>query len=102
MSLGALWRISSPLRTDPIGPLPPPETPAKKFFKVFFSKKGLHYFDRCGNIQKLSGEFTSDRGFPGVAKFGIALEWGSRGPEFESQHSDQTMIIRTTLSKWVV
>ena len=26
---------------------------------------------------------------PGVAKFGIALEWGSRGPEFESQHSDQ-------------
>ena len=25
---------------------------------------------------------------PGVAKFGIALEWGSRGPEFESQHSD--------------
>ena len=49
----------------------------------------MHYFDRCGNIQKLSGEFTSDRGFPGVAKFGIALEWGSRGPEFESQHSDQ-------------
>ena len=26
---------------------------------------------------------------PGVAKFGTALEWGSRGPEFESQHSDQ-------------
>ena len=26
--------------------------------------------------------------YPGVAKFGIALEWGSRGPEFESQHSD--------------
>ena len=26
---------------------------------------------------------------PGVAKFGIALEWGSRGPEFESQRSDQ-------------
>ena len=25
---------------------------------------------------------------PGVAKFGIALEWGSRGLEFESQHSD--------------
>ena len=25
---------------------------------------------------------------PGVAKLGIALEWGSRGPEFESQHSD--------------
>ena len=28
---------------------------------------------------------------PGVAKFGIALEWGSRGPEFESQHSDQKL-----------
>ena len=26
--------------------------------------------------------------YPGVAKFGIALEWGSRGLEFESQHSD--------------
>ena len=23
-----------------------------------------------------------------MAKLGIALEWGSRGPEFESQHSD--------------
>ena len=40
--------------------------------------------------------------YPGVAKFGIALEWGSRGLEFESQHSDQVMIIRTTLSKWVM
>ena len=27
--------------------------------------------------------------YPGVAKFGIALEWGSRGLEFESRHSDQ-------------
>ena len=36
---------------------------------------------------------------PGVAKFGIALEWGSRGPEFESQHSDHLMIIRTLSSK---
>ena len=26
--------------------------------------------------------------YPGVGKFGIALEWGSRGLEFESQHSD--------------
>ena len=39
---------------------------------------------------------------PGVAKFGIALEWGSRGRWFESSHSDQTLIIRTTLSKWVM
>ena len=26
---------------------------------------------------------------PGVAKFGIALEWDSRGRWFESSHSDQ-------------
>ena len=37
-----------------------------------------------------------------MAKFGIALEWGSRGRWFESSHSDQTMIIRTTLSRWVM
>ena len=37
---------------------------------------------------------------PGVAKFGIALEWGSRGLEFESQHSDQKRIIRTASSLW--
>ena len=41
-------------------------------------------------------------GYPGVAKFGIALEWGSRGRWFDSSHSDQVMIIRTTLSKWVM
>ena len=34
---------------------------------------------------------------PGVAKFGIALEWGSRGPEFESQHSDQPPIERSVV-----
>ncbi len=28
--------------------------------------------------------------YPGVAKFGIALEWGSRGRWFESSHSDQS------------
>ena len=40
---------------------------------------------------------------PGVAKFGIALEWGSRGPEFESQHSDQkeTHDLWSCLSFWV-
>ena len=26
--------------------------------------------------------------FPGLAKFGIALEWGSRGRWFESSNSD--------------
>ena len=27
--------------------------------------------------------------YPGVAKFGIALDWGSRGRRFKSCHSDQ-------------
>ena len=27
---------------------------------------------------------------PGVAKFGIALDWGSRGRGFKSRHSDQS------------
>ena len=26
--------------------------------------------------------------YPGVAKFGIALDWGSRGRRFKSCHSD--------------
>ena len=39
----------------------------------------------CGNISKSPREA---RKYPGVAKFGIALEWGSRGLEFESRHSD--------------
>ena len=47
-------------------------------------------------------DLSDSVGYPGVAKFGIAREWGSRGLEFESQHSDQVMIIRTTLSKWVM
>ena len=33
--------------------------------------------------------------YPGVAKFGIALEWGSRGPEFESQHSDHEKALKS-------
>ena len=35
------------------------------------------------------------QGNPGVAKFGIALEWGSRGRWFESSHSDQEIPICT-------
>ena len=34
-----------------------------------------------------------------MAKFGIALEWGSRGLEFESQHSDQK-IPQTIVFQW--
>ena len=50
-------------------------------------KKGkidLTFFECRGNISKSFGDKD-----PGVAKFGIALEWGSRGLEFESRHSDQ-------------
>ena len=47
-----------------------------------FLKKVCYYIEVAGNgAQKLKN--------PGVAKFGIALEWGSRGLEFESRHSDQ-------------
>ena len=33
---------------------------------------------------------------PGVAQFGSALEWGSRGREFDSRHSDQTMAVEVS------
>ena len=33
-------------------------------------------------------DVSDSASYPGVAKFGIALEWGSRGLEFESRHSD--------------
>ena len=42
--------------------------------------------ENCGI---LNGLFEAATKYPGVAKFGIALEWGSRGLEFESRHSDQ-------------
>ena len=42
--------------------------------------------ENCGILIKLT---RSVQFYPGVAKFGIALEWGSRGLEFESRHSDQ-------------
>ena len=49
------------------------------------------------NVEKSTCFFRNDvlvylgsrKMHPGVAKFGIALEWGSRGLEFESRHSDQ-------------
>ena len=37
-----------------------------------------------------------DKQNPGLAKFGIALEWGSRGLEFESRHSDQVTGMNTS------
>ncbi len=42
--------------------------------------------ESCASISKSAEDATK---YPGVAKFGIALEWGSRGLEFESRHSDQ-------------
>ena len=36
---------------------------------------------------------------PGVAKFGIALEWGSRGRWFESSHSDQNVLMKDATQK---
>ena len=46
----------------------------------------MHFLKGCVILTKL---IRSASEYPGVAKFGIALEWGSRGLEFESQHSDQ-------------
>ena len=37
--------------------------------------------------------FGARKANPGVAKFGIALEWGSRGRRFDSCHSDQKVPI---------
>ena len=53
-----------------------------------FLKLGLDFFrNLCYYMQVLRGTTR----YPGVAKFGSALEWGSRGLEFESRHSDQEM-----------
>ena len=46
----------------------------------------MHFARTCGIISKSPRERQTK--YPGVAKFGIALEWGSRGLEFESRHSD--------------
>ena len=48
-----------------------------------------------GKVCYNSEAVTEQHKYPGVAKFGIALEWGSRGLEFESRHSDQSIQIRT-------
>ena len=65
-----------------------------KFFKKF-SKKACIF--RQGMIVYFGSQKCEQN--PGVAKFGIALEWGSRGLEFESRHSDQVRIIRTQSSR---
>ena len=50
----------------------------------YFQKRGCIFFKSVVIYRSCSESGKN----PGVAKFGIALEWGSRGPEFESQHSD--------------
>ncbi len=37
--------------------------------------------------------------YPGVAKFGIALDWGSRGRRFKSCHSDQLALTKKMQAK---
>ena len=54
-----------------------------------FLKKRLAFWKTLWYYNEVVREHKFLSRFPGVAKFGIALEWGSRGPEFESQHSDQ-------------
>ena len=61
-----------------------------KMSKRFFLQKRLAFFlFPCYYVQAVWNARHKSKEYPGVAKFGIALEWGSRGPEFESQHSDQ-------------
>ena len=51
------------------------------FTSCQIEKSVLYYMSRF--------ERATEKEDPGVAKFGIALEWGSRGRWFESSHSDQ-------------
>ena len=53
-----------------------------------FRKNVLTFGVHSGIINKLIRLRQRKNKYPGVAKFGIALEWGSRGLEFESRHSD--------------
>ena len=54
----------------------------KKFFK-----KGVDKYRKL--IYNKQRRWWTTRRHPGVAQFGSALEWGSRGREFDSRHSDQ-------------
>ena len=53
---------------------------------------GKFRFSSCISLNLVVIYQASLRGrliYPGVAKFGIALDWGSRGRRFKSCHSDQ-------------
>ena len=60
----------------------------KNVGKIFEKIKKSACIFRQGVLIYRSRRETATK-YPGVAKFGIALEWGSRGLEFESRHSDQ-------------
>ena len=59
---------------------------AKNFFQENANSL-LHFSFSHANISKVNR--PSKIKHPGVAKFGIALDWGSRGRRFKSCHSDQ-------------
>ena len=61
-----------------------------RFQRLIFSKKGKIMLAFFKTICYYTLAVKKRKQYPGVAKFGIALEWGSRGLEFESRHSDQT------------
>ena len=52
----------------------------------------MHFLQRCGNILTALEERAL---YPGVAKFGIALDWGSRGRRFKSCHSDHRKSLKS-------
>ena len=57
---------------------------SKKFFLKL--KKGL---DKPAILLYTNKAVKKDGVYLGVAQFGSVLEWGSRGREFKSPHSDQ-------------
>ncbi len=54
--------------------------------KLKYFKKVLAFSERVW-YHTVANEISKQN--PGLAKFGIALEWGSRGRWFESSNSDQ-------------
>ena len=72
---------------------------------IIASTAGEWYNKNTKNIDvsRLSA-YLRKRVLGGISPFDAQHQsnWGSRGREFKSRHSDQVMIIRTTLSKWVM
>ncbi len=64
-----------------------------KFFRIFesLSKQGLDFLKIRGKITQVSG----------CSAGGSALEWGSRGREFESRHSDHKIVDKESFELYV-